>query len=121
MYLIHVRINTSHDFVPPERLNQLLLAHAAPEGAVDHVSVHTNQPGIVTLGLFIAAESLLSAERIALEAVTLAVSTEPALNECRITSHSGALVGVFFDREVGAGDGDDGRTMHLPDQASDEC
>ncbi|MGX9889630.1 hypothetical protein [Streptomyces sp. NPDC002276] len=115
MYLIHVRISTPHDFVPPDLLSDLFLVRAVPEDAVDHVSVHTRQPGTVTVGLFVATDSLLSAERIALEVATRTVSTEPTLDDCRVTSCSGALVGLFFDREAGVGGGCNGRTMQLPD------
>ncbi|MDN0194368.1 hypothetical protein [Streptomyces sp. S.PNR 29] len=120
MYLIHVRIATPHNFVPPEQLSHLFLAQASSEDAIGHVSVHTTQPGTVTVGLFVATHSLLSAERAALEVATRAVSTEPTLDGCRVTSCSGALVGMFFDREAGFSGADGGRTMQLPDQASDE-
>jgi hypothetical protein len=120
MYLIHVRVSTPFGFVPPEPLSHLFLAQASPEGAVEHVSVHTEQPGTVTVGLFVTAGSLLSAERISLEVVTRAVNTEPALDDCRVTSCSGALVSTFFDQEAGVCGGDGGRTMQLPDEASDE-
>lgn len=117
MHLVHVRVllPEERECPEPQDLRDLLRAHAAPEERVDHVSVHPGEEGLVTVGLFVTSDSLVSAEIVALAVAERVVAGEAALLGARIVSCSGALVPEFYDRFL-IGAGDDGRIVRVQDQ-----
>ncbi|WP_152990665.1 hypothetical protein [Sphaerimonospora mesophila] len=119
MHLVHVRLRTPDGFQPPDDLNVQLLTHAIEGEQVEHISIHRSDAPSLTIGLFVAADSLIAAEAVALAVVRRAVLREPVLSSSRITSCSGAIVGAYFDGLLGSRDGD-GRSMPLPYQDTEE-
>ncbi|MEV7414422.1 hypothetical protein [Streptomyces sp. NPDC089919] len=117
MHLVHVRLVVPGECPEGPGLREIFRAHAVPEERLEHISVHPGEGGLVTLGFFVTADSLLAAESVALSVVERAVAGEPALREARLHGCGGALVAEFFDRLV-IGPGRDGRTMRVQDQDS---
>lgn len=121
MHLVHVRVLMSQECEcpGPRNLRDLFRAHCAPEERVDHISIHPGEEGLVTVGFFVTADSMVSAEVVALAVATRVVAGEAALEGARIVGCSGALVPEFYDRLV-IGAGHDGRNVRVQDQDTDQ-
>ncbi|MGW0917022.1 hypothetical protein ACWD1Z_35735 [Streptomyces sp. NPDC002784] len=119
MHLIHVRLHTPCGFQVPEDLAAQFIAQATSAEGVEHVSVHPGAGQVLTVGLYVVAESLLMAEQAALAVSRRTVARVPALRRSRITGCSAAIVGVYFDGLLERSSGD-GRTMRLPDEDTAE-
>lgn len=126
MQLIHVRFQTPSDFRVPGDLSALFRAQAGPGERVDHVSVHPGEDCSLTVGMYVVAGSIVVAERVALTVAQRALSRLPALRGSRITDCAAALVAPYFQALLDAPEavcdapGGDGRSMHLPDQDTQE-
>ncbi|MFP1628962.1 hypothetical protein ACLB9X_28170 [Streptomyces sp. 5K101] len=113
MHLVHVRVLVPDQCPASQELRDLFRARAVPAERVDHISVHPGENGLVTVGFFVTADALRTAEAVALAVAERTVAD--ALRGARVIGCSGALVAEFYDRLV-ITPGRDGRTMRLPDQ-----
>ncbi|MEU4890918.1 hypothetical protein AB0B12_05035 [Streptomyces sp. NPDC044780] len=120
MYLVHVRMGTPAGFVLPEQPHRCFIDRALSSEKVEHASVHSDEPGLVVVGLFLVAESVVAAETTALDVTIRTLAGESAWDGARILSCSVALVADFFNHLINESSGDGGRSMQLPDQASDD-
>ncbi|MFY1676228.1 MULTISPECIES: hypothetical protein [unclassified Streptomyces] len=115
MHLIHVRFQTPNGCRPPENLAALVRAQARPPERVEHVSVHTAEDDSLTLGMFVAADSVLAAEPVAISVALRGLGRVPVLRGSRIadctTPLSAPYAAIAHDLLDTAG-----RYMRLPDQ-----
>lgn len=98
MYLIHVRLQAPADKVLPHDVARFFSHPPGSDGAIEHVTVHPDAPAGPTVGLFITAADLASAEEIAAQASRQAVASYPGLRDFAIAHSSAALIpGPWWD------------------------
>ncbi|MFH8568055.1 hypothetical protein [Streptomyces sp. NPDC017993] len=132
MHLIHVCLRALPENGPPDGIAAWVKAAAVPGDALQHVSVHTTGPGLLTIGLFHALRRLHDAESTALRLSRLAVTAGP-LGEYTLLSCGAVMVPEVHNRLLaettgGAGTEDetgrdrfrpDGNTSSRPDRPQD--
>ncbi|MFF1447818.1 hypothetical protein ACFVYF_06645 [Streptomyces sp. NPDC058274] len=92
MYLIHVRLRAPGDKTPSPGLAETIALYAEEAAGLEHVSVHLDAAGDVTLGLFLVAARLAEAEESAARLVDRAVSDHPDLRGYRIVTAEAVLM-----------------------------
>ncbi|QKW20957.1 hypothetical protein HUT16_19550 [Kitasatospora sp. NA04385] len=98
MHLVHARLLAPVGRVVPPALADAVRARALPADAVEHVSVHPQSAGEVTVGVFSLAPGLAEAERRAAALLRRTVAREPALAGFTVLSVEVVLVpGPWWD------------------------
>ncbi|MGW4440624.1 hypothetical protein ACWELO_33695 [Streptomyces sp. NPDC004596] len=92
MYLIHVRFQAPADKVLPHDVARSFSHPPGGDGAIEHVTSHPDAPAGPTVGLFITAADLSSAEKIAAQASQQAVTTHPGRRGFTIAHSAAALI-----------------------------
>ncbi|MFI9324929.1 hypothetical protein ACIGXI_34845 [Kitasatospora aureofaciens] len=103
MYLIHVRLRPS---APggrlPHGIGTLLRAAALPADGIEHISVHAEARPHPTLGLYLTADSLRTAEDRAARLARRWVAEVPALADWQPVSAEVPFVAPFYERLLSA-------------------
>ncbi|MEU5386642.1 hypothetical protein ACFVT9_15695 [Kitasatospora cineracea] len=98
MYLVHARLRMPAGGGVPPGLAEMIHAHAREADALEHVSVHGEESGEVTVGVFSLAAGLAEAEERAADLLVRAVDLEPQLAGSAVLSVGAALVpGPWWD------------------------
>ncbi|GAA3220138.1 hypothetical protein MTQ10_08470 [Streptomyces sp. XM83C] len=98
MYLIHVRLKGPDTTASRPDLATIITSCAGKADGLEHVAVHPGPEGDVTLGLFLLADRLATAERSAARLTERAVADHPALRGFRVLTAEAVLVpGPWWD------------------------
>ncbi|MEU0598870.1 hypothetical protein ABZ484_11530 [Streptomyces sp. NPDC006393] len=98
MYLIHVRLEGPGSAAGRPDLATIVGSYAEKADGLEHITVHQRPPGDVTLGFFLLADDLATAEKTAAHLAGQAVSGHPELREFRILEAEAVLVpGPWWD------------------------
>ncbi|AUY50636.1 hypothetical protein [Streptomyces sp. CB01881] len=98
MYLIHVRLRASGGATAPPGLAGIISSYAEERDGLEHVAVHPDGSGGVTLGIFSLAPALAEAEAGAARLSARAVADHPGLAGFAVLSVGAALVpGPWWD------------------------
>ncbi|MGW2083858.1 hypothetical protein [Streptomyces sp. NPDC001880] len=98
MNLVHVRIQLAGLLDQYDWLKRTFRSHAAPEEAVQHISIHPGDGGALTVGFWISAPSALASEQVAYAVTQRTLHAETALSQARVTSYSSTLVPAVFNQ-----------------------
>ncbi|MFI1162588.1 hypothetical protein ACH4UM_03020 [Streptomyces sp. NPDC020801] len=98
MYLIHVRLKGPDGTAERPDLAAIITSYAERAEGLEHVTVHPSPSGDVTLGLFLLADSLATAEERSARLVRRAVAGHPRLCGFRVLQAETVLVpGPWWD------------------------
>ncbi|MFH8386848.1 hypothetical protein ACH4E7_39040 [Kitasatospora sp. NPDC018058] len=120
MYLIHVRLALPDGFAFPSGLRRRLLGPVSAEATLDHVTLHPAEQGVATLGLFVTAPTLASAEAAARSVGERVLVEHAGLTAAALMDCQAVLVDAFFERLLAARGGG-GRTMPPHDWDIGRC
>ncbi|MEU3554820.1 hypothetical protein [Streptomyces fragilis] len=98
MNLVHVRIRLDGPVDDREWLKQVFHSRALLGEGVEHISIHLEGDGDLTVGFWMSAASVVTGEDTANTVARRALSAEPTLRRAAIVSCSTALVPEAFDR-----------------------
>ncbi|MET8248164.1 hypothetical protein ABZV31_29415 [Streptomyces sp. NPDC005202] len=98
MYLIHVRLQGSGGTDERPDLATIITSCAEKGDGLEHVAVHPGPSGAVTLGFFLLAASLATAEDSAARLAERAVAHHPDLHGFHVLTAEAVLVpGPWWD------------------------
>lgn len=119
MNLVHVRVQLGNQVLESEWLRWVFHSHALREEACEHVSIHSEGGGVLTVGFWIGAPSAVACEETAYTIAHRALNAESALHPARIASYSIAMVPELYDQMLQSPD-EHGRNMRRTDAATPE-
>jgi hypothetical protein len=103
MYLIHVQLRPpASGGRLPDGIGTLLRANALPADGIEHISVHAQAHPYPTLGLYLTADCLLTAEERARLLARRWVAELPALAHWQRVSAEAPFVAPFYERLLSA-------------------
>ncbi|OWA19286.1 hypothetical protein B9W68_02010 [Streptomyces sp. CS227] len=120
MNLVHVRIRLDGPLDDHEWLRQAFHSRALLGEGVEHISVHLDDDGELTVGFWLSAASAVAGEDTAHSVARRALSSEPTLHRASIVSCSTALVPEAFDRILRS-PSDSGRSRQRTDTATPDA
>ncbi|MFI8963420.1 hypothetical protein ACIGO8_15050 [Streptomyces sp. NPDC053493] len=102
MYLVHVHMRRPVGASVPEEIGTWVGAMAAP-GHVEHVAVHATTRVYPVLGVYLLADGLEEAEKVALTACQRMLTSRPELRGWEVMEGFVPLLAPVYDALAGGG------------------